>query len=273
MQTESFGARLREQRERQQLTLAAIADQTKIKLSLLDGLERDDLSHWPEGIFRRSYIKTYAQAIGLAPDTVLREFLELHPEPVEVAPGEPVDRQSMRIRHLLDSAVGALSSIRQRYDRKPEPAAPEPEVPRDQEAAAGLELRGDTRPAVESSASPGEADAALRLDAQTLERDLAAFASLCTRLARVVDPRELTSVFEEAATIVNAVGLTLGVDGATGAVVVPLVRPGRCVGVLALELRDGGEQRQWVRALAGILAAQLATLVAAPAAAVEAVSA
>ena len=34
--TESFGARLRQQRERQQIALAAIADQTKISLSLLD---------------------------------------------------------------------------------------------------------------------------------------------------------------------------------------------------------------------------------------------
>jgi hypothetical protein len=33
------------------------------------------------------------------------------------------------------------------------------------------------------------------------------------------------------------------------------------VGVFALELRDGGEQRESVRALATILAAQLASLV------------
>ena len=41
---ESFGARLRAQRERQQVELATIAEQTKIKLSLLEGLERDDVS-------------------------------------------------------------------------------------------------------------------------------------------------------------------------------------------------------------------------------------
>jgi transcriptional regulator with XRE-family HTH domain len=37
----SFGARLRQQRERQQMSLAAFAEQSKIKLSLLEGLERD----------------------------------------------------------------------------------------------------------------------------------------------------------------------------------------------------------------------------------------
>jgi len=46
-------------------------------------------------------------------------------------------------------------------------------------------------------------------------------------------------------------------------VVTPVMGPSRCIGVLALELRGGTEQRESVRALAMILAAQLATLVSA----------
>src|SRR5690606_27242854 len=80
---ESFGARLRRTREEQNIALVTIAQQTKIKLSLLEGLERDDVAHWPSGIFRRAYIRAYAQAIGLNPDAVVREFLEVHPEPEE----------------------------------------------------------------------------------------------------------------------------------------------------------------------------------------------
>src|SRR5260221_5286215 len=80
---ESFGARLREQRERQQVALSTIAEQTKIKLSLLEGLERDDVSRWPSGIFRRAFIRAYAHAIGLQPDLVVREFLDTHPDPLE----------------------------------------------------------------------------------------------------------------------------------------------------------------------------------------------
>ena len=52
-----------------------------------------------------------------------------------------------------------------------------------------------------------------------------------------------------------------GAGQATGAVVVPLMAPRGCVGVLALELRDGGEQRESVRAMATIMAAQLANLI------------
>src|SRR4030081_2156344 len=86
---ENFGARLRQRRERQQITLTSIAEQTKIKLSLLEALERDDVSHWPTGIFRRAFIRAYAHAIGLQPDVVVREFQEHHPDPSEEVAPEP----------------------------------------------------------------------------------------------------------------------------------------------------------------------------------------
>jgi cytoskeletal protein RodZ len=44
---ESFGARLRRQRERQNVTLAAIAEQTKIHLPLLEELEQDKATDRP----------------------------------------------------------------------------------------------------------------------------------------------------------------------------------------------------------------------------------
>jgi len=59
---------------------------------------------------------------------------------------------------------------------------------------------------------------------------------------------------------------------ATGALGVPLLTPTGCAGALALALRHGGERLECVRAAATILAAQLSTLVSAPAMA-EAVSA
>jgi len=60
------------------------------------------------------------------------------------------------------------------------------------------------------------------------------------------------------------------VDGTateTGAVVVPVMTSGGCVGALAFELRDGGERNPFVSAFASILAAQLATLIESPIAA------
>ena len=61
---DSFGSRLRYERERRQIALKSIAESTKISVALLEGLERDDVSRWPSGIFRKSFIRSYAEAIG-----------------------------------------------------------------------------------------------------------------------------------------------------------------------------------------------------------------
>ena len=114
---ESLGARLRQQRERQQIALASIAEQTKISPALLEGLERDDLSRWPTGIFRRAFVRAYAHAIGLEPDSVVREFLELNPDPVDVdatiavPPNseEPLSQgPTTKLRWLIDRAIGSF---------------------------------------------------------------------------------------------------------------------------------------------------------------------
>jgi transcriptional regulator with XRE-family HTH domain len=75
-----FGPRLRMERERRRITLESIAANTKISLGLLKDLEQDNVSRWPSGIFRRAFIKAYAQAIGLDPDDLAREFLERFPD-------------------------------------------------------------------------------------------------------------------------------------------------------------------------------------------------
>lgn len=76
----SFGRRLRDHRERQQITLRVIATATKIKLSVFEELERGDVSSWPSGIFRRAFVRAYATAIGLPPEVLLEEFAQLFPE-------------------------------------------------------------------------------------------------------------------------------------------------------------------------------------------------
>src|SRR5437763_1970579 len=77
----AFGMRLRQERERRRITLATIADDTKISVSLLQALERGDISRWPGGIFRRSFIRDYANAVGLNVDEVSREFSDRFPDP------------------------------------------------------------------------------------------------------------------------------------------------------------------------------------------------
>jgi hypothetical protein len=143
--------------------------------------------------------------------------------------------------------------------------------------------------------------------------DLLAAAHLCTELGRVGETREAAPLLQEAARILDAVGLIVwmwdpqateltpalahgysdkvlaqlprvrrdtdnataaafrsaqtcvvnGSDLANGALVAPLMTPVGCVGVLAIELQHGSAQRESVRALVTIFAAQLARLVGA----------
>src|SRR5215471_8152874 len=77
----TFGPRLRQERERRQISVTSIASNTKISRSLLEALERDDVTRWPSGIFRRAFVRSYASAIGMNPDDVWKEFSERFPDP------------------------------------------------------------------------------------------------------------------------------------------------------------------------------------------------
>ena len=89
----NFGRRLRDQRERSQIALSEIAAATKIKRSVLEELERGDVSAWPGGIFRRAFVRAYASAIGLSPESVVEEFTQVFPD------GTP--RDSAEAKHEL----------------------------------------------------------------------------------------------------------------------------------------------------------------------------
>ena len=89
---EDFCHRLKSARESSGLTLEAISDASKIQVSVLAGLERGDVSRWPTGIFRRSFIREYAAAIGLPSDQVVSEFCQLFPDDGTV----PVSRESWK---------------------------------------------------------------------------------------------------------------------------------------------------------------------------------
>jgi hypothetical protein len=290
---ESFGAGMRQRRERAQISLGAIAEQTKIKASLLEAMERDDVSQWPSGIFRRAFIRAYAHAIGLDPDVIVREFLDRYPDPIEeigpalamaagVEASPENERPATRFRYLIGAALDSLS---QRRAGTMHPAR----------SAGGV--------------APDERVTSTRVDQSAC--DLLAAADLCTALSQVSEVRAAAPLLERAARILDAVGLIVWVgnpqateltpalahgysdkvlaqlpkvkrddDHATaaafrsaqasivngnhltsGALVVPLMTPGACAGVLAIELRHDTVRSESVRAMATIFAAQLARLI------------
>jgi hypothetical protein len=87
----TFGPRLRLERERRGIALKNIAASTKIKESLFVELERNDFSNWPQGIFRRAHLGAYLSAIGLPPQPILAEYLRLFPEDHPVDHSDNID--------------------------------------------------------------------------------------------------------------------------------------------------------------------------------------
>lgn len=219
----SFGTRLRQQREERKVTLEDISAKTKIKVALLEGLEADDLSRWPQGIFRRAYIRAYGQAIGLEPDTVLQQFLAVYPEPAEeqplVAPESP-KRPPTRLRFLLNAAFGAARQVatdaREGYHARLEHVTRvipefEPLYEPDalETAAVGDPLEPENSVEHVHQREREQEQEQDDLPLPFVQPALPDIADLCTRVARASNLTQLEPRLADAVRILNAVGAVL----------------------------------------------------------------
>ena len=76
---DTFGPRLRRERERRGISLDAIVALTNVSLELWEGFESGDLSRWPTGLYARAFVRDYAKAVGMDPDEVVDDFCRLFP--------------------------------------------------------------------------------------------------------------------------------------------------------------------------------------------------
>jgi len=76
---ETFVTRLRRHRERNGISLAEIAAETRIKWELLAQFEQGDLRAWPRGVYARAWVRAYSSAIGFDPIDTVDEFCRLFP--------------------------------------------------------------------------------------------------------------------------------------------------------------------------------------------------
>ena len=171
-----FGLRLRQARERRGLSLRQIATVTKINLSFLEGIESNDPSKLPGGIFSRSFVKAYAQEVGLDPEATVREFLatfeqDVVPPPAVVvqadASGDGASRlvwPTLAVAVLLLAAIAAfrffgwpgILSGDPASVAAPAAASPLP-VPPSPVAVPALSLDKETEPTAALDAPAGEA--------------------------------------------------------------------------------------------------------------------
>ena len=106
---DSFGPRLRRERERRGITLEMLATSTKVNTDLWVGLERNDFSRWPSGIFARAFVRDYARTLGLDADAVVDDFCRHFEKGIAVRSGSSRRRGADRAPRTEDGRRGAAS--------------------------------------------------------------------------------------------------------------------------------------------------------------------
>lgn len=112
---QAFGRRLRSERERRRISLDTIASATKIKASTFARLEAGDAAAMPAGVLRRGYVRQYAAAIGLSPDAIAAEFVQLFEDQEVDAPQGAASQAPLRLTLAVDgrseAAAGAVALV------------------------------------------------------------------------------------------------------------------------------------------------------------------
>jgi transcriptional regulator with XRE-family HTH domain len=75
----AFGPNLRRIRVQRGVSIDQIVKATNVNASLWEGLERNDFARWPSGIYARSYVRSYAKAIGVDPESTVDDFCRWFP--------------------------------------------------------------------------------------------------------------------------------------------------------------------------------------------------
>jgi helix-turn-helix protein len=94
-----IGATLRETRMRARIDVSEIEAQTKIRAKYLRALENEEWDLLPGPTFVRSFLRTYAQALGLDDKALVDEYRRLYEQPSELDHQPPaISSQAKRPR-------------------------------------------------------------------------------------------------------------------------------------------------------------------------------
>ena len=184
----TVGERLREARERQKVTLHAIAEKTNISVRFLDAIEKNQFDKLPGGIFTRGFIRSYASQVGLEPDSLVTQFLSDEPgqrdDDIDEAPAK-LAGEGPSVSTLVLAGVGViLVALALVYLLKPDwlglqsTAAP-------QESAAPESLAAPAETATQTSSSGALSEPAVRSAGLT---DATSTASPAPPAAQISEP-------------------------------------------------------------------------------------
>ena len=147
------GQLLFEARQRRNLTLADISRRTKIRVSLLEAIERSDTDRLPPSFFTRAFVRAYANEVGVDPRDVLDDIdmREVqNPEEPSAAIDESATSRSLVFVGLAAACLIYLGySLQRTSSAAPQTAATEIALPAKPISKQG---RGDiTLPAIDAA--------------------------------------------------------------------------------------------------------------------------
>lgn len=106
---ESLGARFRQERERQGMTLDDVAVSTKISTRMLQALEDERYDQLPGGIFNKGFVRAYARHLGLDEDKALADYgTATGPPPVGA---QPVAVMEALAAHAVEARGEKLTAL------------------------------------------------------------------------------------------------------------------------------------------------------------------
>jgi len=72
----SFGQKLKQEREKRNITLEQISVSTKIGIRMLQALEEDKFNQLPGGIFNKGFVRAYSRFLGLDEDQTIADYVQ-----------------------------------------------------------------------------------------------------------------------------------------------------------------------------------------------------
>ena len=109
---DAFGPNLRRIRVQHGVSIHQIVAATNVSASLWEGLERNDFSRWPTGIYARAFVREYAIAIGEDPESTVDEFCrwfaqgDRRAEPIIRGQAEIVGHEDLEWQDQVPPKVG-----------------------------------------------------------------------------------------------------------------------------------------------------------------------
>ena len=139
-----FGKTLKSAREAKGLSVAQVAEATRLLPRIVEDLEKEDFSHLPAPIYGRGFVKLYCEEVGLDPKPMIAEFMDIlnggrggdakerpaavpPPAPAPAAAPEPITAPEPPLRPAVKPApIDETTAAALGESAKPEPAATAP---------------------------------------------------------------------------------------------------------------------------------------------------